>query len=253
MRALIFAAGRGERMRPLTTHTPKPLLEVGGKRLIEWQIEALARADVREIVVNVAHLAEQFEPALGDGARYGVTLHYSREGDEPLETGGGLLHALPLLGDEPFLAVNGDVYVELDYAALAQRTLHGDAHLVLIDNPAHHPRGDFVLDGDRVRDEPIARDETSIGESVRNDRGVRRTFAGIGLYRASVLAAWREVIGDTPGARLDPPRFPLAPLLRAAMKRERVTGEHHAGPWVDVGTVERLQQLDAALRARSAI
>jgi N-acetyl-alpha-D-muramate 1-phosphate uridylyltransferase len=232
MKALIFAAGRGERMRPLTDTTPKPLLDVGGKRLIEWQVEALARAGVRDIVVNVAHLASQFEPALGDGSRYGVRLVYSREGDEPLETGGGLLHALPLLGDAPFLAVNGDVFVEYDYGALVRRALRGDAHLVLIDNPPHHLRGDFVLDGDVVRD----------GE------GERLTFSGIGLYRGAILRDWREVTGATPGAKMEPPRFALAPVLRAAMRRGSVTGEHFRGRWVDVGTVERLRALDAALR-----
>ena len=232
MKALIFAAGRGERMRPLTDTTPKPLLEVGGKRLIEWQVEALARAGVRDIVVNVAHLAAQFEPALGDGSRHGVRLTYSREGDEPLETGGGLLHALPLLGDAPFLAVNGDVFVEYDYAALVRRELRGDAHLVLIDNPPHHPRGDFVLEGERAVD----------GE------GDRLTFSGIGLYRPSILRDWRAVIGASPGAAMSPPRFALAPVLRAAMRRGAVTGEHFGGRWVDVGTVERLRALDAALR-----
>ena len=232
MKALIFAAGRGERMRPLTDTTPKPLLEVGGKRLIEWQIEALARAGIREIVVNVAHLAAQFEPALGDGSRYGVRLVYSREGDEPLETGGGMLHALPLLGDAAFLAVNGDVFVEFDYAALVRRELRSDAHLVMIDNPPHHPRGDFVLDG----------------IDVRAGEGTRLTFSGIGLYRPSILADWRAVIGETPGAAMAPPRFALAPLLRAAMGRRGVTGEYFGGRWVDVGTVERLRALDAALR-----
>lgn len=248
MRALIFAAGRGERMRPLTDATPKPLLEVGGKRLVEWQIEALARAGVRDIVVNVAHLAAQFEPALGDGARYGVRLRYSVEGDEPLETGGGLLRALPLLGggraaDAPFVAVNGDVYVEIDYAPLLREPA-GVAHLVLVPNPAHHPHGDFVLDP-----QPGA---TACGTRapVRDATGAARlTFAGIGVYRPSILDGWREICSANPAAALDPPRFPLAPLLRAAMRAGTVTGERHDGTWVDVGTVERLRQLDRSLGA----
>lgn len=238
---LLLAAGRGERMRPLTVHTPKPLLVAGGKRLIEWHLDALARAGHRAVVVNTAHLAAQFEPALGDGARFGLRIVYSHEGDEPLETGGGMLHALPRLGPA-FLAVNADIHADFDFARLPAAPT-GLAHLVLVDNPAHHPRGDFWLDAaGRVHD----------ADSAPSADARRLTFAGIGAYCAGLFDDWRAVIGTTPGAALDPPRFPLAPLLRAAMRRGRVTGERHAGAWTDVGTPQRLAELDARLRADPA-
>ena len=232
-RALIFAAGKGERMRPLTERTPKPLLEVGGKRLIEWHLERLAAAGVREVVVNIAWLAGQFPRVLGDGARWGLALRYSREGDEPLETGGGLLHALPNLGDGPFFVVNGDVWCDVDFSTLPHDP-QSDAHLVLVDNPPQHPQGDFHLDaGGRVhrRGYPI------------------HTYSGIGVYRAGILAGWRATIGELPGAEEDPPRFPLAPLLFAAADAGRVSGQIHPGNWTDVGTPARLNALDARLRA----
>src|SRR6185312_1293348 len=163
-RALIFAAGRGERMRPLTDATPKPLLHAGGKRLIEWHLQALARAGVREVVINTSHLAEQFPDALGDGSRWNLRIHYSYEGPEPLETGGGMLRALPLLGDDPFIAVNGDIFTDFDFSTLPQNPA-GLAHLIVVDNPPQHPHGDFALHGGRVFDEP------------------QMTFAGIGVYR----------------------------------------------------------------------
>ena len=212
MRALIFAAGRGERMRPLTDVTPKPLLEAGGKRLIEWHLENLARAGVREVVINTSHLAEQFPAALGDGSRWGLRIAYSYEGTEPLETGGGMLRALPLLGAEPFIAVNGDIFTDFDFSTLPQNP-HGLAHLVLVDNPAHHPQGDFALEHGLVRDEP------------------RLTFAGIGVYRPELLG------GRTPG------KFSIVPILRAAMPEDRVSGEHHRGTWNDIGTPQRLAEL----------
>jgi MurNAc alpha-1-phosphate uridylyltransferase len=236
--ALLLAAGRGERMRPLTVHTPKPLLRAGGSMLIEWHLAALARAGYREVVVNTAHLAAQFEPALGDGARHGLRIAYSHEGDEPLETGGGMLHALPLLGPA-FHAANADIHCDFDFARLPAAP-EGHAHLVLVDNPAHHPRGDFWLDTTGcVHD----------GDAPPSAAARRLTFAGIGAYRAALFDDWRAVAGDLPGAALAPPRFPLAPLLRAAMRRGLVTGEHHAGAWTDVGTPERLAALDARLRA----
>lgn len=231
MKALVFAAGKGERMRPLTDTTPKPLLEAGGKPLIAWHLERLAALGVAEVVVNTAWLAHCFAPALGDGSRWGLRLHYSFEGEEPLETGGGMLHALPLLGEEPFLAVNGDIWCDFDFAALPRQP-RGLAHLVLVDNPAHHPDGDFALGGDgRVH---------AAGES-------RLTFAGIGMYRPQLFANWRSVVGPAPGAALDPPRFKLAPLLRAAMRSGDVDGQHHRGAWTDVGTPERLARLRADL------
>jgi MurNAc alpha-1-phosphate uridylyltransferase len=228
MKALVFAAGKGERMRPLTEHTPKPLLWVRGKPLIAWHLEKLAAIGVRDVVVNTSWLADRFAPALGDGAHWGLRLHYSHEGAEPLETGGGLLHALPLLGDAPFIAVNGDIWCDLDFATLPREPA-GLAHLVLVDNPGHNARGDFALAGERV----LSEGEPSL------------TFSGIGVYRPALLAGWRNVIGETPGADQVPPRFKLAPLLRAAMRERNVTGEHFTGAWTDVGTPERLAELDA--------
>jgi N-acetyl-alpha-D-muramate 1-phosphate uridylyltransferase len=238
MRALVFAAGLGERMRPLTGHTPKPLLEAGGRPLIAWHLEKLAALGVREVVVNTSWLADRFPTALGDGAHWGLRLHYSYEGATPLETGGGMLQALPLLREPadpqaPFLAINGDIWTDYDLASLPA-TPRGIAHLVLVDNPPHHPRGDFALHAD--------------GALADDDAAPRLTFAGIGLYRPAILDGWREVIGDTPGARQIPPRFPLAPLLYSAAARGAATGEHHRGRWTDVGTPERLAALDAQLR-----
>jgi MurNAc alpha-1-phosphate uridylyltransferase len=221
MRAMILAAGRGERLRPLTDRTPKPLLAVGGKPLIVWHIERLVRAGLREIVINHAWLGEQIEAALGDGSAYGASVTYSPE-PIALETAGGIAQALPALGKGPFVVVNGDIFTDFDFAALAGARLGATlAHLVLIDNPAHHPDGDFVLEGKRV-----------------SDAGAPRlTFSGIGLYQPALFDA------VAPGTRA-----PLAPLLRAAMRRNLVTGSHYRGRWVDVGTAERLDALDADLR-----
>ncbi|HVF34873.1 MAG TPA: nucleotidyltransferase family protein [Candidatus Saccharimonadia bacterium] len=241
--ALILAAGRGMRMRPLTDSVPKPLLPLGGRRLIEWHLEALARAGVRDVVVNVAHLAAQFEPALGDGSRYGVGIRYSDEGEEPLETGGGMLHALPLLGAAPFIAVNGDIHCDFDFAALPHEP-RGVAHLVLVDNPPHHPRGDFVLGEAGTLSSESAPSASHLG-AVAATRNL--TFAGIGVYRADLFDDWRGVIGDTPGARETRPRFALAPLLRDAMRGGLVTGLHHRGTWHDIGTPHRLAELDATI------
>jgi MurNAc alpha-1-phosphate uridylyltransferase len=223
-RALIFAAGRGERMRPLSDATPKPLLRVGGKRLIEWHLENLAAASVCEVVINTSHLAEQFPAALGDGSRWGLRIHFSHEGPEPLETGGGMLRALPWLGSEPFIAVNGDIRCDLDFSTLPQ-TPPGLAHLVLVDNPAHHPRGDFVLRDGQVEDDlPHSGPQPAEGEKL--------TFAGIGVYRPALLD------------RHAPGRFSLIPLLRAAMREARVSGEHFGGRWSDIGTPQRLAELN---------
>lgn len=216
--ALILAAGRGERMRPISDTTPKPLLRAGARRLIEWHIERLAAIGVQRLVINTSHLAGQFEPALGDGARWGLHIDYSYEGPEPLETGGGMLRALPLLGAGPFIAVNGDIFCDYDFARLPPEPA-GLAHLVLVDNPPHHPRGDFSLRNGHVVDE---------GDE-------RLTFSGIGVYRPELLA------GQAPG------RFSTIPILRAAMGSGRVTGEHFRGRWSDVGTPERLAELDRLL------
>lgn len=231
MKALIFAAGLGERMRPLTDTTPKPLLQAGGRPLIAWHLERLAAAGTREVVVNTSWLAGQFPEALGDGSRWGLSIHYSNEGEVPLETGGGMWHALGVLGNDPFIALNGDVWSDYDFTRLPRHP-PGDAHLVLVDNPGHNPGGDFALAADGT---------------VRNSGSPMLTFAGIGVYRASLFDDWRRVIGDTPGARAEPPRFRLAPLLRAAIAEGQITGEHHRGRWTDVGTPERLAALDAGL------
>lgn len=236
MKALVFAAGLGERMRPLTDTTPKPLLEAGGKPLIAWHLEKLAAIGVREVVINTSWLAAQFPEALGDGSRWGLRIHYSYEGGTPLETGGGMHHALPLLcsdGDAPFIAVNGDIWTDYDFSRLPREPA-GNAHLVMVDNPPHHPGGDFVLLPDG---------------RLRSVDTQRLTFSGIGVYRPALLRDWRSIIGDAPGSGDTPPRFPLAPLLRAAMRDGAATGEHHAGAWTDVGTPQRLARLDAALAA----
>jgi len=230
MKALIFAAGLGERMRPLTDHTPKPLLAVACKPLIVWHLERLAAMGVSEVVVNTSWLASCFEPVLGDGSQWGLQLHYCHEGQTPLETGGGMLNALPVLGNAPFLALNGDVWCDFDLAHLPHAP-PGLAHLVLVDNPAHHPQGDFALDGQgQIHDTPAL------------------TFSGIGVYHPQLLENWQAVIGPAPGADGQPPRFKLAPLLRAAMGKGLVSGVHHPGRWTDVGTPQRLAELDAQLR-----
>lgn len=230
--ALIFAAGLGERMRPLTDITPKPLLEVGGKPLIVWHLEKLAKAGVHYVVVNTSHLAVQFPQVLGDGSRWGLRIRYAYEGATPLETGGGMLNALALLGDASFIAVNGDIHSDMDYASLPAEP-EGLAHLVMVDNPAHHPDGDFTLDREGL---------------LHADGTPRLTFSGIGAYRRGLLDRWRDVIGTAPGADATPPRFKLAPLLRAAMIDGRVHGSHYRGDWTDVGTPQRLAELDARLR-----
>jgi len=217
MKAMILAAGRGERLRPLTDHLPKPLLAVGGRPLIEHQVRALVAAGFTQLVINHAYLGERIEAALGDGALWGAQITYSHE-PQALETGGGLFNALPLLGSDPFAVVNADVWTDLDYRLL-QRPPDGLAHLLLVDNPAHHPGGDFAL----------------IDGLARNRGEPRYTFSGIGVYRPELFD------GCEPGA------FPLAPLLRAACDIGRVSAWHHAGRWMDVGTAERLRQVDALL------
>lgn len=224
MKAMILAAGRGERMRPLTNTTPKPLLTVGGKPLIVWMIERLKHAGVVDLVVNVSHLAEQIERALGDGMRLGVHIHYSRE-QEALETAGGIVWALPLLDDRPFLVVNSDVYSDYNFVRLRERaqTLSANrpAHLVLVDNPDHHPQGDFGL-----------------CDGVVTTNGARLTFSGIGAYHPALFA------GNTRGEK-----YRLAAQLAKPMAEGRVSGEHFRGEWNDVGTPQRLAKLGARLRA----
>lgn len=222
MRAMILAAGRGERMRPLTDSCPKPLLAAGDKPLIVWHLERLAAAGFTEVIVNHAHLGEQIEAALGNGKIWGLDIAYSPEPPGALETAGGIAQALPLLGDEPFLVVNGDIYCDWDFRRTRDLSLANDlAHLVLVPNPPQHPAGDFALAGTRVRDKGMP----------------RHTFAGIGVYRPELFA------GLTRG---QPAK--LAPLLRHAMADDRVSGELHQGRWEDVGTPERLGKLDQELR-----
>jgi len=223
MKAMILAAGKGERMRPLTLHTPKPLIRANGTPLIDYHLRALAAAGFTEVVINHAWLGQQIEDYLGDGSRYGLSIAYSPEG-EPLETGGGIFRALPLLGDEPFLVVNGDIWTDYDFALL-RRPITGLAHLVMVDNPPHHPAGgDFnLLDGQLHDGGPL---------------GEKLTYSGISVLHPQLFAAC------TDGA------FKIAPLWREAMARGLVSGEHMHGHWVDVGTVERLAQVEQLLKER---
>lgn len=220
MKAMILAAGKGERLRPLTLHTPKPLVRAAGVPLIDYHLRALAAAGFGELVINHAWLGQQIEDHLGDGSRFGVSIRYSPEG-EPLETGGGIFKALPLLGDEPFLVVNGDIFTDYAFAQL-RKPLAGLAHLVLVDNPAHHPQGDFLLTGGQVSD----------GQGA----GERLTYSGLAVLSPQLFE------GCEPGA------FKLAPLLRQAMARGLVSGERHAGRWIDVGTHERLADVERVLQ-----
>jgi N-acetyl-alpha-D-muramate 1-phosphate uridylyltransferase len=230
LKALILAAGRGERMRPLTDTTPKPLLAAGGRRLIEWQIEALARAGVKTIVINTAHLPDQFEPVLEDGRRYGVALAYSREGEraeDALETLGGIIAALPLLGPAPFIVTSGDIVTDYPYAQLAaasERLSSGaaDAHLVLVDNPSFHAGGDMGL----------------VAGFIDPEANPRLTYANVGVFAPRLFA------------QLAPARARLFPWLYAAARSGRVSGERYTGRWFNAGTPAELAQLDAELRRR---
>jgi MurNAc alpha-1-phosphate uridylyltransferase len=219
MKAMILAAGRGERMRPLTDRLPKPLLEAGGYRLIEYHLASVRKYGISEVVINLSWLGARIREELGDGRRHGLAIRYNDEGPVPLGTGGGLFAALPLLGKKPFLVVNGDVWCDLEFEALS-RPAGSLAHLVLVDNPAHHPDGDYGLDAEgRVL--PLKS---------------RLTFAGVSVMDPSLFD------GCAPGV------FPLKPLLDRAMQCGRLTGQRHAGAWIDVGTPARLAGLDAELR-----
>lgn len=224
-RAMILAAGRGERMRPLTDDRPKPLLQVGGKSLVEYHLDALQRAGIRDVVINTAWQGQKLRDALGTGERYGVAIRYSDEGASALETGGGIFKALPFLAPGPFLVVNGDIWT--DWRLPGGFTLGAQdlAHLVLVPNPEHHPAGDF----------PLAEGRVTGGD------GSRFTFSGIGIYREAFFA------GCEPGA------FPLLPLFRRAIAAGRVSGELHRGRWFDIGTPARLASLDAELRVATRI
>jgi len=235
MKAMLLAAGKGTRMRPLTDHTPKPLLKVGGKALIEWHIERLRKAGVREIVINTAHLGEQLPEALGDGARFDVQIQYSHEG-ECLETGGGILRALPLLQqgapEQPFLVISADVWCDYEFARLCERPLEGVGELVLVPNPAHHPQGDFWLRADGR----VANDLESFGENLSNAAPQRLTYSGIAKLSPALFAECTLTV------------FPLSQLFRQAIQQRALHGVYHAGEWMDVGTPQRLDQLDKRVR-----
>lgn len=233
MRAMILAAGLGTRMRPLTDHCPKPLLRAGHDSLIGHTLHRLRNAGITDVVINHAWLGDKLEAALGDGANYGVSICYSREGT-PLETAGGIVKALPLLcpkgadDDAPFIVVNGDIWTDFDFATLIQAADHmgsNQAVVVLVDNPEHHPLGDFHLSAE--------------GQVQATHSGTKRTFSGIGLYRPSLFTTVSDTIA------------PLAPLLRSAMAKQRVAGIYHPGRWRDIGTPERLAELDAELTAQA--
>lgn len=214
MRAMILAAGRGERLRPLTDTVPKPLVEIGGRTLLDRHLSALTAAGFDEVVINLAWLGEQIEDFAGNGDRWGLRIEYTREPEGALETAGGIRNALDLLGEDPFLVANGDIVTDYDFARLHGHDPDGLAHLVLVDNPDHHPEGDFHLDG----------------RLVRNHGGPRLTFSGIGVYRPELFSA------------LPPATAPLAPLLLKAMSHDLVAGEHHRGTWLDIGSPERLDR-----------
>ena len=218
MKAMILSAGRGERMRPLTDATPKPLLQAGGRALIEYHLLSLAKAGITDVVINHAHLGQQLVDALGDGSRYGLAIQYSGEPAGALETGGGIRRALPLLGDDAFIVINGDIYTDFPYATLMPPA--GLVHLVLVDNPPHHVRGDFALHAGLV---------SAQGEP-------RLTYSGIGVYRPQLFQQQTQE------------KFPLAPLLMEAMRDGQASGEHYQGQWIDIGTPARLQALDQQLQ-----
>lgn len=221
MKVMILAAGRGERMRPLTDNTPKPLLKVGGKSLINWHIERLAKAGFKEIIINHAYLGQQIEHELGDGAQWGIKIKYSPEGTA-LETAGGIANALPLLGNDPFLVVNADIFSEIDFGHLTQvLSLSCMAHLVMVDNPPQHPQGDFCLEAGKLRPNGTA----------------KLTFSGVGVYSPQLFK--NLIRGEA---------AKLAPLLKTAMEDDLVTGEHYQGVWHDIGTPERLESIDDMLR-----
>jgi N-acetyl-alpha-D-muramate 1-phosphate uridylyltransferase len=221
MRAMVLAAGRGERMRPITDTLPKPLVPVAGKPLIGYHLERLAQAGITEVVVNLSWLGEKIRAVLGDGRDYRVSITYSDEGPVPLETGGGIFKALSLLGPGPFLVVNGDTWSDINYGRLGLDD-GANGRIVLVANPTHNPRGDFGLEGDVVVDREVD----------------RFTYSGVGVYRPEFF------VGCSPG------KFPMLPLLKRAIAARLVRGELYRGEWCDVGTPERLAALDAEVRMR---
>ena len=218
MKAIILAAGRGERLRPLTDEIPKPLIRVAGKSLIEYHIENLAQAGFKDIIINTAWLAEKIHQQLGDGSNYGLSIVYSDEG-EALETAGGIINALPLLDDKAFLVVNGDIWCDFDFSTLPELSTDTQAHLVLVNNPEHNPEGDFSLQHNRIK---------NTGEAMH-------TYSGIGIYSAAFFIDQKKGIS------------PLAPIIRKKCEHDLVSGQYHTGHWTDVGTLQRLQQLETQL------
>jgi len=219
MKAMILAAGRGERLRPHTDITPKPLIQVGKHRLIEYHLINLAKAGLKDVVINISWLADQIREALGDGSNYSLNITYSDEGAEALETAGGIINALPYLGDESFIVINGDIWCDYDLTRLMNRNLEYEAHLVLVNNPEHNTEGDFALEDDMIK----------------NTGDEKLTYSGIGLYTQDFFAETK------PGKKA------LAPILRKKSELNKVSGEIYNGQWVDIGTIERLAQLRSYL------
>lgn len=216
MKAMILAAGRGERLRPLTDSTPKPLLKVGNKSLIEYHLYKLAQAGIQEVIINTAWLGQQIQQSLGNGEKYNLNIRYSDEGEQALETAGGIIKALPLLGNEPFLIINGDIFTDYDFKQLVNLKLEGDAHLVMVENPYHNDKGDFALKNGWLQNS---------GESLY-------TYSGIGIYTKQFFAGYPEGVTA------------LAPILKEKITIQKVSGELYKNAWTDVGTKERLQQLN---------
>lgn len=224
MKAMILAAGRGERMRPLTDVTPKPLLQAGQHRLIEYHLYKLAEAGIKDVVINVAWLGQKIIDELGRGDKYQLNISYSNEGDHALETAGGIYNALPLLGDQ-FIVVNGDIWTDFAFSRLMQIDLNDKAHLVLVENPEHHPLGDFAIRDGRLREDVV---EKSIPEKF--------TFSGIGLYAKDFFSESKKG------------KYPLAPMIRQYIQYDQVSGEVYQGKWFDIGTPERLEALSSFLK-----
>ncbi|MBT8128099.1 MAG: nucleotidyltransferase family protein [Gammaproteobacteria bacterium] len=219
MKAMILAAGRGERLRPHTDMTPKPLIQVGQHRLIEYHLLNLARAGIEDVIINISWLGNQIRDILGDGRNYHTKISYSDEGEEALETAGGIINALPLLDTDRFIVINGDIWCDYDFTALTSKLLDKVAHLVLVHNPEHNTGGDFALENGLI---------SKSGENML-------TYSGIGLYSAELFA------GTKPGKRA------LAPILRKKAEQNKISGEIYNGKWIDIGTIERLAQLRSFL------
>lgn len=219
MKAMILAAGRGERLRPHTDITPKPLIQVGKHRLIEYHLLNLARAGIEDVVINISWLADQIRETLGGGSNYSLNISYSDEGEEALETAGGIINAMPLLGNEAFIVINGDIWCDYDLSSLVGRSMEHEAHLVLVNNPEHNTEGDFALENGLIK----------------NSGDNKLTYSGIGLYTGDFFA-------DT-----DPGKKALAPILRKKSELNKISGEYYNGQWVDIGTIERLAQLRSYL------